>query len=236
MKRVVLLIAAVTLGTLCVQAASTENETTSSTMYGYGNSFIFTEGGVTFSVYLDGEFDFYLNNRIRSNATAYAGNVNVTFNSGYNYNPYVQYDDYGAVIQVERIPIYYDYYGRVSRIGGVALRYANGTLCGLGGLYIHYNGGVVSHCSGFINRYNRHYVYRPFHRYFVRPAARFCNVYHRPYRRYYRPVRYSYYRPYTYNPRRVVVSVGNTCRSTPRYRSYRHHPRVTVRNKTSARQ
>jgi len=115
MKKFILIIAAVIFGIPSIQAETT-NTVATYTNYRYGNSFIFVEDGVTFSVYPDGEFDFYLDNRVNVGVGARIGNVGITFNSGYNYNPYVQYDDYGAVIQVENTPIYYDYYGRVSQI------------------------------------------------------------------------------------------------------------------------
>ena len=57
MKKLVLFIAAVAFGTLGTQAAKLENSLVATT-FGYGNSFIFVENGVTFSVYPDGEFDF----------------------------------------------------------------------------------------------------------------------------------------------------------------------------------
>ncbi len=116
MKKVVLIIAAVLFSTAHTKAA---------TGLGYGNSFIFVENGVTFSVYPDGEFDFFIDNQVNVGVDARFGNVGVTFNSGFNYNPFVQYDDYGAVIQVENVPIFYDFYGRVSQIGGVDVLYRN---------------------------------------------------------------------------------------------------------------
>ena len=88
----------------------------------YSKSFIFIEGGIEFSVFPDGQFDFVMQN--------YSPNVNfgfntptasITFNSGYDYNAYVQYDDYGAIIQIENTPVFYDYYGRVTQIGNITI-------------------------------------------------------------------------------------------------------------------
>jgi len=155
---------------------NTSTETTVSNynyVRGYGNSFIFTEGGIEFSVFADGQFDFY--------AKTFGPNVNVgfsnrnvsfSFNTGYDYNPYVQYDDYGAVIQIENTPLYYDYYGRVNQIGNVHINYNNfGRVNRVGGLNVFYRGNVFSHYTGFINTYNRGYVYRPWHRYYAVPAV-----------------------------------------------------------------
>src|SRR5690606_21831529 len=133
----------------------------------------------------------------------------ITFNSGYDYSPYAQYDDYGAVIQVENIPIYYDYYGRVTQIGSVDISYRNNRVFRMGGMYVYYNSrGFYDYHSGYINVYNRTYVYRPFHSFFVRPALGFCLVFNSPYRRYYTPFRYTYYSPYRHNQRHMYAKIG----------------------------
>src|SRR5680860_888423 len=61
--------------------------------YNYGEAFIFVERGVEFAVYPDGQFDFYFNPNNRRHTTIVAPGFNMTFNSGYNYAPFVQYDD-----------------------------------------------------------------------------------------------------------------------------------------------
>ncbi len=63
----------------------------------YGNSFTFVERGVTFAVFQNGEFDFYINQRNGVNFGYRSRGVNITFNSGYNYDTFVQYDDSSAV-------------------------------------------------------------------------------------------------------------------------------------------
>ncbi|MEO9511639.1 MAG: hypothetical protein ABJN84_00310 [Flavobacteriaceae bacterium] len=236
MKKLVLIIAVVFLGTPSIFATTTEDKVAISNAYNNGNSFIFVENGVTFSVYPDGEFDFYIDNRVNVGVGARIGNVGLTFNSGYNYNPYVQYDDYGAIVQVENIPVYYDYYGRVSQIGSVDVWYSNGRVRRVGGLNVYYNGGVFSHYTGFVNVYNRGYVYRPFHRYFARPALGFCTVWNTPYRRYYNPVRYSFHSPYRNNVRRAYVKRGREYRYNNRRNNiYRNDKRVVARTNATRR-
>ncbi|MBI1287720.1 MAG: hypothetical protein GC178_09095 [Flavobacteriales bacterium] len=173
----------------------------------YADAIVFDEMGITFAVYPDGEFDFYFAN---SGATTVSnGYVNATFNSGYNYNPYVQYDDYGAVVQVENVPVFYDWYGRVSQVGDVQISYNNRRVCRVGGMNIYYNGyGRYAYHTGFINTWNPYFVYRPFYVAFVRPTMCFVNL--NPYRRYYRPVRYTYYHPYVSNPRPCYATIGHT--------------------------
>lgn len=234
MKKLVLLFAALLAGAGSTLAGTGIKKMAAHTAFNYGNSFIFVENGITFSVFPDGEFDFYIDNRVSVNAHVGVGPVGITFNSGYDYNPYVQYDDYGAVIQVENVPIYYDYYGRVSHIGGVRMWYRNNLVYRIGGMYIHYNPmGLYAYHTGFINVYNRGYFYRPFHRYFARPVFGFCLVSPHPYRRYYSPVRYTYYGPYRYNTRRTYASIGKTYRYAPRTdrdRIYRNDARVSARS------
>jgi len=234
MRKFILLTAAILLGTSVGLADTSTAETSMTYGYNYGKSFIFSENGITFSVYPDGEFDFYLNRLHNAGVRADIGNVGITFNSGYDYNAYVQYDDYGAVLQVENVPIYYDYYGRVEQIGDVRVYYRNGRVYRVGGLYAYYTpAGHFDYYTGYINTYNRYYVYRPWHGYFARPSLGFCLVFNNPYRRYYSPIRYTYYRPYRYNHRRVYASVGKSYNYNNGYnrrgKIYRNDDRVAAR-------
>lgn len=234
MKKLVLLFTALLAGAGSALADTGGDMAVRHTAFNYGSSFIFLESGITFSVYPDGEFDFYLGNQLTVNAPVGGSHTRITFNSGYNYGPYVQYDDYGAVIQIENVPIFYDYYGRVSRIGHVRVWYRHNRVHRIGGMYVYYTPrGLYDYHTGYINMYNRVYVYRPFHRYFARPAVGLCLVSLYPYRRYYYPVRYTYYHPYHYNARRAYARVGKTYRYAPRAdrdRIYRNDSRVTGRS------
>lgn len=165
--------------------------------YSYYNqeTFTFTERGITFSIFENGEFDFYMSSRANVQAGVNVGGVSISYNSGYDYDAYVQYDDYGAILQIEDVPIYYDSYGRINRAGDVRIHYNGRRLSRIGGLYLHYNNyGNYSHFTGYVNYYNRNYVYHPYHNYFVRPYFNRCIVSYNPYRRYYNPIRYNYYR------------------------------------------
>ena len=241
MRNLALIFTALIFGALNASAVTLEDKVALRNAYGFNNSFIFVEGGITFSVYPDGEFDFYIDQVSGVNANVNFRNTNITFNSGFNYNPFVQYDDYGAVIQVENIPVYYDFYGRVTQVGNVDIRYNNGRIHRLGGMSVYYNrNGFYSHHSGFINIYNRNYVYAPFHGFFVRPALNFCLVYDRPYRRFYNPVRYSYYAPYYNNSRVIYANIGREHRydnnvHQRRANVYRNDNRVAVRENSSRR-
>ncbi|NEW78134.1 MAG: hypothetical protein GZ086_01665 [Gelidibacter sp.] len=205
MKTKLLLIATFLFVGFGLQASTFKTDNSSKNYYNndYGDSFTFVERDVTFAIFQNGEFDFYINQRNQRDGldVNYQGNgVNISFNSGYDYGPYVQYDDYGAIIQIEDIPIYYDYYGRVSRIGNTRISYDSGRLVRVGGLHVYYNRqGYYSHYSGYINNYNRGYVFHPYHNYFVAPLFDFRIVSYNPYRNHYYPTRYTYYSDHSKN-------------------------------------
>lgn len=207
MKKLTLILASV----FAISTTVSAHEHGYTSVNSYADAFVFDEMGVTFSVYPDGEFDFYLPEQ--GTGTVSNGYVTATFNSGYNYDPYVQYDDFGAVIQVENVPVYYDYYGRVSQIGDVFINYRNRRVCQVGGLYVYYNRhGHYARHTGFINVWNPYFVYRPWYTAFCRPVVNLCFVRTNPYRQFYRPVRYTYYRPYITNIRPCVATIGHTYR------------------------
>ncbi len=195
----------VVLSVISVTATPTLNPVYSSNEMhnrGYGNTFIFVEQNIEFSIFPDGQFDFYMPHYYTS-----SGYNACSFNSGYNYNSYVQYDAFGAIIQIEHIPVFYDFYGRVTQIGNVLIRYNQyGYLCGLGNLIVHYTAfNKYSHCSGYINAYNRAYVYRPWHRFYRIPPRNYCVIYNQPYRRNYRAARKTYRTPFKNNYRRKTA-------------------------------
>ncbi len=191
MKKVTALILGLFLASFSVNAA---NDASATIILNNDRSYIFVEGGVEFSVYTDGQFDFvYVGNGSTTNLSINTPGVNVSFNSGYNYDAYVQYDDYGAVIQVEDVPIYYDEFGRIIQAGSVEIRYNNRRIVRVGGQRIFYNSfGYFDYCTGFISPWYTTYVYRPWHVFYIRPFYTNCIVWDFPYRRWYSPVRYTY--------------------------------------------
>ncbi|MEZ4857847.1 MAG: hypothetical protein R2781_03480 [Flavobacteriaceae bacterium] len=220
MKKVTALVLSFFAAVYSINAAN-ENENPYYENYN-GQSYIFVEGGVEFSVFPDGQFDFvYVGNTQGNNinVSINTANVSLSYNSGYNYDAFVQYDDYGAVIQVEEVPIYYDEFGRIIQAGSVEIRYTNRRIVRVGGMHIFYNHyGYFSHYTGFISPWYTTYVYRPWHVYYARPFYTHCIVYDYPYRRYYSPIRYSYHHHRDYyrrgfknytNGRREFARVGS---------------------------
>ena len=125
MKKVTALVLGLFL--ISISAKATNDALTTYSYNAYdGKSYIFIEGGVEFSVFPDGQFDFVYvgnDNGDSVNINLNTPGVSVSFNSGFDYDAYVQYDDYGAVIQVEDVPIYYDEFGRIAQAGDVEIRY-----------------------------------------------------------------------------------------------------------------
>ncbi len=198
MKNITLILALVFIG---VSASANASKATFSP-FNYGEAFIFIEGGVEFAVYPNGEFDFHYNPRFLNTSLMHIPHPgrNISYNSGYNYDAFVQYDDYGAVIQVEHVPVYYDHYGRILQAGDVIIRYNNrGLISRVGNMSIRYNRfNQPIRYVGVINHYNTRYVYRPWHQYYMRPHTNYRVVYFEPYRAYYEPVRMNYYQYNTY--------------------------------------
>ena len=164
------------------------------TNYNNNKPFVFMESGIEFAVFTDGQFDFNLIQPSYTGVHVNTRNINFSYNSGHNYDPYIQYDHYGAVIQIENTPIFYDYYGRVQRIGNVNLNYNHrGLVRNIGNLYVSYNHyGHIINVNGFVNRYNRYCPNRDRYVYYRRPVANRVVVYHTPYRRNFAPNRCSY--------------------------------------------
>ena len=243
MKKIISLLIGIIFIGFTVNAATTNNSNSniSSTYYGgYGNSFIFVENGIEFSVFRDGQFDFNIvGNNSNLGLSINTPNANISFNTGSNYNNYVQYDEFGAIIQIQNSPVYYDDYGRVIQAGNINVYYNNlGYVSRVGGLYVNYNSyNNFSYTTGYINMYNRVYAYRPWHNYYCAPSYRHAVVYNRPYRRYYYPMRYNYCRPF-YNNYRPRTSIGgrrgNTVYKNSRYatvnRSKRNRTTVNTNN------
>lgn len=233
MKTWIALLGILFLGSTSVVASENHYPTHYGNYYN-GQSYIFVEQGIEFSIFPDGQFDFvFVGGNTGTNVSFHwqSPGVNVSFNSGYNYDMYVQYDDYGAVVQVENVPIYYDHYGRIVQAGNVEIRYNDRRIVRVGGMRIHYNSfGYYTHFTGFVSPFYTTYIYRPWHVYYVPPVYGSCIVYSYPYRRYYRPVRYDYgYHYRNYNRGRRNYTNGRRDFYRPGSRIHQRDGRV-VRN------
>jgi|TARA_B110001469_G_scaffold126723_1_gene145178 hypothetical protein len=196
MRKLFLALVTLTLfGTVSASTVSNQSRTS--------NSFVFNEQGIEFAIFNDGQFDFNVP-RQRQNFIQFSNHngLNISFNTGYDYSAYVQYDSYGAVIQIENTPIYYDYYGRISQAGNVHVNYDyRGRVSWIGNMRINYDRYNNSLCNGYVNRQHRYYTPSAWYSYYSVPNVQYCVIFKTPYRRHYTPVRYQYQRPYRNNSR-----------------------------------
>ena len=87
-----------------IKATNTEHTAVVNNINYNGKAYIFIEGGVEFSVFADGQFDFvYLPAYNNSTLSGTTPSVFASFNAGHNYEAYLQYDQYGAIIQIEDV-------------------------------------------------------------------------------------------------------------------------------------
>jgi len=181
--------------------------------------FVFHENGIEFAVFNDGEIDFNIIEPIDSHIRVRSRHIDFSFNTGYDYDPYIQYDPYGAVIQVENTPIYYNNYGKVLQVGSVHLDYnQRGLVNRIGNLHVYYNRfGEIRDVTGFVNRYNRvNTGYYGTCSSYRRPSRNRVIVYNTPYRRNLSINRCSYnnYRRDYYTKYRPIVMHHNFRRPT----------------------
>ncbi|QTD37705.1 hypothetical protein JL193_16850 [Polaribacter batillariae] len=139
--------------------------------YSYDNSVNFTERGIEFFVFLNGEFDF----NTHYNESYYDYNGRRFSTNGVR----IDRDYRGRVRRVGNVFINYDIYGNVTRIGSVFLRYYRGNLTNVGNLkvvynrrgyptfygnvkneYYYYNGVNINLSLGTVCNYNDAYFYR----------------------------------------------------------------------------
>ena len=108
---------------------------------------VFTERGIEFFVFPDGQFDF--NTRPSSGSDMYyrstkAKTVNRTYGApsnsrNQNYGIKVEHDNSGKVRRIGNVFINYDAYDRIKRVGSVYMSYNRFALEQVGGLQIIYN-------------------------------------------------------------------------------------------------
>ena len=104
----------------------------------------FIEQGIQFTIFQNGSFDFRFSN-------------NRTINRNYHCsNPEIIKDYHGKVRRVGTVLVDYDRYGRLTRIGDIAIRFNNRTISSIGGLYINYNHFGSINYSGSISRVKHH--------------------------------------------------------------------------------
>lgn len=180
MKKITLLVASIFMfGGGIVNAAAKDklsHERRLAVDFRDADPIVFTERGVEFFVFADGQFDF--NTKLSGNKMYYKPNgrrnVNGTYgapmnNRNQNFGVKVEHDDFGRVRRVGNVFVNYDANGRIKRVGSVYMRYNRFALEQVGGLQIVYNRrgqivDIVGSVNGIedrgpiqINRYDNDY-------------------------------------------------------------------------------
>ena len=138
--------------------------------YSFDEPISFTERGIEFFVFPNGDFDF--NTRPDDSQgdyfykTAGKRGAVTTERITPNYGTRIEHDSFGRVRRVGNTFINYDNRDRVSRIGSVYMRYNRTALTQIGGMRIIYNrrgeivdtvGNIKSYSGYVYNNYNNHY-------------------------------------------------------------------------------
>ena len=167
MKKITLLVASILLVGSVANASEIINisgeERTNS--YSFDEPISFTERGITFYVFTNGDFDF--NTRPEDSQGNYyyktAGKKEVVTpeRRPMNYGTRIEHDSFGRVRRIGNTFINYDSRDRVSRIGSVYMRYNRTALTQIGGMKIFYNqNGAIVDTIGSIRGYNNYgYAY-----------------------------------------------------------------------------
>lgn len=126
MKNNTLLLLAFFLMVSTIEASENRNAN-----YVYNNAVNFSERGIEFYIFTNGEFDF--NTHYNSSYSNYNGyrntNNGVQIERGFN----------GTIRRIDNVFLNYDARGNITRIGNVFIRYTRGRVSNVGNLTIRYN-------------------------------------------------------------------------------------------------
>ena len=146
MKKITFFVATFVLA-FCTSNASEINfsgvNSNSATRFDHNEPIQFSERGIDFFVFPNGEFDF--NTRPEDSngdyyfKTAGRRSVEANNNNFENFGVRIERDNFGRIRRIGNTFINYDFQDRVSRIGSVFLRYNRFTLVQIGGLQLVYN-------------------------------------------------------------------------------------------------
>lgn len=170
MKKITFLVAAIFLAGSIANAATVirySNENRFPVNVTEAEPIMFTERGIEFYIFPDGQFDF---NTQPSNGEIYYrngrrnANVNTTYGASSNINKgiRIERDNLGRIRRVGNVFVNYDANDRIKRIGSVYMTYNRFALTQVGGLQIIYNRrGQIVDMVGMVkgNDYNNSYYY-----------------------------------------------------------------------------
>ena len=172
MKKITLLIASILLvGSVANASEINKSGEEKRTRYSFDESISFTERGIEFFVFPNGEFDFNTRPEDSQGDYFYKGagkrGTSTQAQRPTNYGTRIEHDSFGRVRRIGNTFINYDNSDRVSRIGSVYMKYNRIALSQIGGMRIVYNqwGEIIDtigsikgyHNSGYAYHYNNHY-------------------------------------------------------------------------------
>lgn len=144
MKKITLLVASILLvGNAANASGISKSEDENRTRFSFDEPISFTERGIEFFVFPNGEFDF--NTRPDDSKgdyyykTAGKRGASTQARRAINYGVRIEQDSYGRVRRVGNTFINYDNRDRVSRIGSIYMKYNRTALAQIGGMRIVYN-------------------------------------------------------------------------------------------------
>lgn len=162
MKKITLLVASILLiGSVANASELKSTDERTITRISFDEPLSFTERGIEFFVFPNGDFDF--NTRPNDSQGDYqyksAGRRSTEVarnNRPVNYGTLIEHDSFGRVRRVGNTFINYDSQDRVSRIGTVYMRYNRFALTQIGGMQIVYNkrGDIVDTIGSIKGRRN----------------------------------------------------------------------------------
>ncbi|KAB1154852.1 hypothetical protein [Flavobacterium luteum] len=169
MKKITLLVAAILLFGNVAKASAIINysgEKTNS-IFNLNDPIEFTERGITFYVFPNGEFDFNTT-QSQGNSNYYRRGINIAMGAPGVRNIYsspnnavrIEHDAMGRIRRIGNVFVNYDYLNRIKRIGTIYMSYNRFALDQIGGLRIFYNKrGQIINTFGSVKGYTSNYYY-----------------------------------------------------------------------------
>jgi|SRR6478672_3773188 len=166
MKKITLLVASILFLNVANASATITTTDEARTRFSFDEPISFTERGIEFFVFPNGDFDF--NTRPEDSQGDYfykgankKGERTVQRGGPVNYGTLIEHDSFGRVRRVGNTFINYDTRDRVSRIGTVYMRYNRMALTQIGGMRLEYNrfGDITRMIGSVKGRRNAGFVY-----------------------------------------------------------------------------
>ncbi|MGL2967195.1 hypothetical protein [Flavobacterium sp. XGLA_31] len=166
MKKITLLVAVILLSGSAAKASAVikNSDEDRRNRFDLNEPISFTERGIEFFVFPNGDFDF--NTRPQDSQgdyyykTAGKQTTAATSRKAVNYGVLIEHDSFGRIRRVGNTFINYDSRDRVSRIGTVYMKYNRWSLTQIGGMQLIYNRrGDIVDMIGSVKGRNRGYTY-----------------------------------------------------------------------------